>query len=64
VVGTVGALVTLALLVLFWAPAIVTGAPGTPEGRTVRSLAGVIFRPLSSISRGTLFDLFSNVSEF
>ena len=54
-VFSLGAVGLVLLLVLFWAP-----APGLGTGGSPRSLAGVPFRSLTELSRGTLFDLFGS----
>jgi hypothetical protein len=53
--GGLGAIGLVILLVLFWVPVRGFGTGGSP-----RSLAGVPFRSLTELSRGTLFDLFGS----
>ena len=53
--GGVGAVLLVFLLLLFWVPVRGLGTNGPP-----RSLAGVPFRSLTELSRGTLFDLFGS----
>jgi hypothetical protein len=52
--GGVGIVVLLILLVISWVPVRGLDANGSP-----RSLAGVPFRSLTELARGTLFDLFT-----
>jgi hypothetical protein len=58
-----GACMALLLMIVFWAPVPRASAAGPPGTRTYRPLLGSPYRPLSSISRGTIFDLFSRIPE-
>jgi hypothetical protein len=51
--GSLGAMLMAVVLALFWVPVRGLGADEPP-----RSLAGGTFRPLTAMSRGTLYDLF------
>jgi hypothetical protein len=56
--GSLGAMLMAVVLVLFWVPVRGLGANESP-----RSLAGVTFRPLTAMSRGTLADLFGRTPD-